>query len=322
MPASDRRHWRRPRSSVVGRPSPAIILLAALTLAACLPISRPTVTIGLVAPFEGRYRDVGYEVIYAVRLAVREANAAGGIAGYNVALLALDDGGDPVAAVEQARKLAAAPEVIGVVGHWIEAPTLAAAPAYAEAGLPLLATAAGDLPAETFRLWLTPRAQREAVPAGARQCPPPCDSLEDLHWLLDTRARHPGSAVFGPALWGQPQFLALAGDAAEGAAFISPAPYPADSADPGFAARYRAVSGGVEPRANAILAYDAARLLFAAIERGVKDNGQPNRANVAVALAEISLDGLSGPIEFDAAGNWAGARAWAYAWRAGQVVRR
>ncbi len=40
---------------------------------------RPTVKIGLVAPFEGRYRYVGYDVIYAVRLALHEANAAGGV---------------------------------------------------------------------------------------------------------------------------------------------------------------------------------------------------------------------------------------------------
>ena len=55
----------------------------------------PVVKIGLVAPFEGRYRPIGYDVIYSARLAVREINAAGGIDGHRVALVALDDGGDP-----------------------------------------------------------------------------------------------------------------------------------------------------------------------------------------------------------------------------------
>src|SRR5919108_607445 len=75
----------------------------AFVLTACVPVTRPVVKIGLVAPFEGRYREVGYEVIYAVRLAVREANAGGGVAGYSVELTALDDGGDSALAAHQAR---------------------------------------------------------------------------------------------------------------------------------------------------------------------------------------------------------------------------
>jgi len=81
---------------------------------------RPTVKIGLVAPFEGRYRYIGYEVIYGVRLALREANHAGGVGGYNVELVAYDDGADPTMASEQARKLAVDPEVVTAIGHFRE----------------------------------------------------------------------------------------------------------------------------------------------------------------------------------------------------------
>lgn len=111
----------------------------ALVLAACLPTTRPVIKIGLVAPFEGRYRDVGYEVIYAVRLAVREANARGGVAGHTVELMALDDSGEADMAVEQARKLGTDPLVVGVIGHWLDETTKAAAAAYVQAGLPMLA---------------------------------------------------------------------------------------------------------------------------------------------------------------------------------------
>ena len=100
---------------------------------------RPTVKIGLVAPFEGRYRYVGYDVFPAVRLAVREVNAAGGLEGTYVELVAYDDGADPAMAVEQARKLAVDPEVMAALGHFREGTTLAARPAYAEAGLALVA---------------------------------------------------------------------------------------------------------------------------------------------------------------------------------------
>lgn len=107
---------------------------------------RPTVKIGLVAPFEGRYRYVGYDVIYAVRLGLRQANEAGGVgpstgSTYYVELAAYDDSADPAMADEQARKLAVDPEVVAAIGHFREETTAAAAGAYAEAGIPLVAPA-------------------------------------------------------------------------------------------------------------------------------------------------------------------------------------
>jgi len=297
----------------------AIWLLAVLFLPACAPVTRPVVKIGLVAPFEGRYRDVGYEVIYAVRLAVREANAAGGAAGYSIELTALDDGGDPAAAVEQARKLATDPQIAGVIGDWLDATTLSAAPIYAAEGIPYLATAATALPPVAFRLWLTAAAIREAAASGDL-CPLPCDALDNLQWLAQTRAGGSATTVFGPPLWGEPQFAALAGRLANGVRFVAPAPYPADSADVGFADRYRAISNGVEPRSNAVLAYDAARLLFAAIADSVRSGRTPSRSGVSDALAQTSFQGLSGPIHFDAEHNWAEATGWVYEWRAGKVM--
>lgn len=97
--------------------------------------------IGLVAPFEGRYRYVGYDVIYAVKLALHEANERGGVRGHGVELMAYDDGADPAAAVEQARKLGVDPDVVGAIGHFREDTTAAAAATYAEAGIPLIAPA-------------------------------------------------------------------------------------------------------------------------------------------------------------------------------------
>ncbi len=115
------------------------VLLACL-LAACAPASiAPVVKIGLVAPFEGRYRAIGYEAIYAARLAVREINRAGGINGARVELIALDDSGDPAMAIEQARKLAIDPQVIAVLGHYYPDATSAALDTYCAEALPLLA---------------------------------------------------------------------------------------------------------------------------------------------------------------------------------------
>jgi hypothetical protein len=109
-----------------------------LTSCSFPPSTQPTFKIGLVAPFEGRYRQVGYDAIYAARLAVRQANDAGGIGGYRVELIAFDDGGEPQAATQQASMLALDPAVMGVVGHFGPKTSSAAAPIYAREGLSLL----------------------------------------------------------------------------------------------------------------------------------------------------------------------------------------
>ncbi|MEZ4643409.1 MAG: ABC transporter substrate-binding protein [Chloroflexota bacterium] len=100
---------------------------------------QPVVKVGLVGPFEGANRAVGYDVIYSARLAVREINEAGGIGGYRVALVALDDSCDPQLAQEVAASLALDPAVVVVIGHWTAETTAVAAPIYAQAGLPFIA---------------------------------------------------------------------------------------------------------------------------------------------------------------------------------------
>jgi len=95
----------------------------------------PVVKIGLVAPFEGRDRAIGYEVIYAARLAVREVNEAGGIGGYRVALVALDDGGLDEFAEDTATSLIIDPAVVAVIGHWLPETTAVSTPLYTNADL-------------------------------------------------------------------------------------------------------------------------------------------------------------------------------------------
>ena len=132
----------------------ALLGFIILTLTSCdlAPGSTaPVVRIGLVAPFEGRHRGIGYDVIYAARLAIRQANDGGGIAGYRVELVALDDGGDPELAERAARSLTIDPMVVAAMGHWLDETTAAARPIYLAAGLPLIemdhtAAWSGDIP--------------------------------------------------------------------------------------------------------------------------------------------------------------------------------
>ncbi len=103
---------------------------------------KPIVKVGLVAPFEGLYRPLGYEVLYAVKLAIRERNASGGVAGYMVELVALNDDNQPAVAAQRAREMAVDPDVVGVIGHFSSPTTLAALEEYRRAGLALVTSAA------------------------------------------------------------------------------------------------------------------------------------------------------------------------------------
>lgn len=119
----------------------ALVALLSLLLAGCASVA-PVVKIGLVAPFEGRGRDIGYDAIYSARLAVREINEAGGINGTRVALVALDDGGRVDLADGAAAALGIDAGVVAVVGHYLPETTAAAADVYDRDGLALLAMGA------------------------------------------------------------------------------------------------------------------------------------------------------------------------------------
>ena len=98
----------------------------------------PVVKVGLVAPFEGEDRAIGYDAIYAARLAVRQINEAGGIGGHRVALVALDDSSDIELAQENAESLVVDPNVVAVVGHWLPQTTAVSLPTYQQANLPFI----------------------------------------------------------------------------------------------------------------------------------------------------------------------------------------
>jgi ABC-type branched-subunit amino acid transport system substrate-binding protein len=116
----------------------ALVLITFLTFSCTfIRVTRPAVKIGLVGPFEGPYRYVGYDAIYAARLALREANAAGGVGGYTVQLVAYDDQGTLAGAHTAARNLALDSDVVAVIGHFRDETTVATRALYGQEDLPL-----------------------------------------------------------------------------------------------------------------------------------------------------------------------------------------
>ena len=127
----------------------AILLIFGMAiLVGCQPGSPEVVKIGLVAPFEGENRDIGYDGIYAARLAIREFNESqqAGNSDIRVALVALDDSGNGDIAAGNAQALAADPAIIAVVGMGSEATRLIGAENFARSGISFLHT--GVIPFE------------------------------------------------------------------------------------------------------------------------------------------------------------------------------
>ncbi|MCS7221857.1 MAG: ABC transporter substrate-binding protein [Anaerolineae bacterium] len=198
----------------------------------------PIIKIGMIAPFEGLYRPEGYAALYAVKLALRECNATGGVAGYRVELVALNDDGDPAQAALQARKLALDPDVMGIIGPFSRATTAAAGPPLAEAGLAWIAPAsAPDAVIEAypnaFRLFASDRALATAllewvarqmgegegiwIPEIGDFAPPLLEAARRIsNWDVWT------SAALEDLPQPEPEVVALGGDAEQVADFLSP----------------------------------------------------------------------------------------------------
>jgi len=137
--------------------------------------------IGLIAPFEGRYRAIGYDAIYAARLAIQEINESGRMSGYRLALVAYDDRADLGLAEASAEALVIDPSVVAAIGHYRQETTEVGGVIYREAGLPALAIGG----------WLTP------TDSGIWHLAPPPDLVADAILGETSVAASESVVVFG-----------------------------------------------------------------------------------------------------------------------------
>ncbi|MBO8159291.1 MAG: penicillin-binding protein activator [Thermosyntropha sp.] len=89
-------------------------------------------------PMTGDSAQFGDMKVKAIKLAIEEVNAAGGIDGRQVKLQVEDDIGNPKEAPNVAQKIASNPNVLAVIGHWNSSCTLAAREIYESAGIPVI----------------------------------------------------------------------------------------------------------------------------------------------------------------------------------------
>jgi len=266
------------------------LTLLALLLSACVMPgdAAPVVKIGLIAPFEGLGRPLGYEVLPVVKSALAEANANGTLGRYRVALVALNDDLDPQSAATQAQVLAQDGGVLAVLGPWSSETATAAAPVLAQAGIPGLVAAplapdpmgglyslclsqaqiAAELRVEARRLGKVYGAvgvKGDLTVIYAGNAASAADDL--IHWRA---AGWQGVLLGGPDLV-RPWLVERAGDAAEGVRAVVCVP--------------AGVQGQENSGPDAILADAGARAILQALAEDIAAHGRPTRGGVAAALS-------------------------------------
>ena len=116
-----------------------IALLVALAAAGAFLVQRSQPParwyLAVAGPLSGPDSRVGIEMANAAELAIARVNAAGGIAGRQIALLRYDDQGNPDVARDVAAEIVADARPLLVLGHRTSAPSIAAGEVYGEAGI-------------------------------------------------------------------------------------------------------------------------------------------------------------------------------------------
>lgn len=215
--------------------------------------------IALLAPFEGQYREVGYDAYYAMRLAMQERDTD------LVELLAIDDGGSESSAVDRAKALASDPlvKVALILGN--------------NATVDTVQEAFGQVPVLIVGQWHTQPATGSAYMLASDQLGSLLSPNEQLENATD--ANVVGGEMF--ALQQVPMLI----DDLSGITIVSSARLP----DENFRQRYLSSGQFVpEPGLLATLTYDAAGIALDAL--------QTTDANTTIAT--MRYKGLNGSIQF------------------------
>src|SRR5919106_3253658 len=110
-----------------------LLILSAIMVALYATTAAAEILIGVAGPMTGKDAWFGEQLERGAALAVADLNAAGGVLGQQVQLVAADDYCDPEQAVAAARKLVS-DGVIFVVGHYCSGASIPASEIYDAAG--------------------------------------------------------------------------------------------------------------------------------------------------------------------------------------------
>jgi hypothetical protein len=242
-----------------------VMLMLALSACAVMRVETP-VKIALLTSFEGRYREIGYNALYAAQLALSASNTS------NITLLPVDDGGSITSATDRARALAKDPAVklVLVLGIYATAPGVQ--------------QAAGSVPVLIAGHWnAKPVSENTFIltnPGMDTEVTTPENFV-----ITDAQALQP--PVTGSELLSLYQFPKLRDDL-HSIMVVSASTLP----DEDFRARYLVMNQfAPEPGLAATLVYDATRMSIQSIQ-------------TQTPLSQMTYSGINGTISFDENRYW------------------
>ena len=276
------------RKVLYGRHKWRLYLLLILILTACTPAAPQVKRIALLTSFEGRYREIGYDAIYPLRLALKDADS-------DVVLVTVDDGGTAESALIQARRLAADPTILAAL---VIGPT---------ATQPDVLAAFGDVPVIVIGAWDATPSETVFVLAS-----------ENLRSVRTSHAKTIGVAVeaaaplTGGELFALKQYADLRPNLDGITVALSASP-----PDSAFTERLIASDLFVPtPGALSSITYDVGGLIQAVTQSEISRDG------VKTALKTIEYTGLNGQISFTTAGWWDDAPILEYSYSNGVLTLR
>jgi branched-chain amino acid transport system substrate-binding protein len=111
------------------------LALAVATAMGVASYAQADVKIGVAGPMTGASASFGEQYMKGAQAAADAINAAGGVNGEKIVLVAGDDACEPKQAVAVANRLVDQDKVVGVVGHFCSSNTIPASEVYADAGV-------------------------------------------------------------------------------------------------------------------------------------------------------------------------------------------
>jgi branched-chain amino acid transport system substrate-binding protein len=134
------------------KPVALMLVVCSLVLATCGAPDEPTkgeVIVYVAAPLSGFQANAGQTVLGGVRLAADQINRAGGLLGYRIEVVGLDDESDSEVALDIADQIRATvghgEDVLGVIGHLNSGQTLAAMDVYKDLSLVVITPTASEV---------------------------------------------------------------------------------------------------------------------------------------------------------------------------------
>jgi ABC-type branched-subunit amino acid transport system substrate-binding protein len=266
-------------------------MLVVLMLSACaINPTAPIARIALLAPFEGRYRDIGYSAIYPARMALRDMGIT------HLELVAVDDGGTFQTAQERARALALDTSIKAVMILGYDSADSSVQAVF------------GDMPIIIIGEWATQPINNRVFMLTNPQIP----GLLTQSGRIDiTDAAQVETPFIGGEIFGLQAYSELRPNTDDIQILTSGMLAPIDFAE-------RLIASDIfvpAPNHLSLMVYDVTRLLAQVIV-----NPDMTRDMVADGIRNINYEGIVGRIRFDESGYWADAPIYTYIYENGKLI--